>query len=96
MKSALNSIIISSILAVGGVIAHFMGNQDWVFDWVGVLLAYLSLGILISLYNKTVYYKTFPKILKRTLFISFNATVLGIIIGITYQLLGKWNLTIMM
>ncbi|MFB4337844.1 DUF3902 family protein, partial [Bacillus sp. BR_16] len=40
--------------------------------------------------------KTFPKILKRTLFISFNVTVLGIIIGITYQLLGKWNLTIMM
>ncbi|HDR8066924.1 TPA: DUF3902 family protein, partial [Bacillus cereus] len=30
------------------------------------------------------------------LFISFNVTVLGIIIGITYQLLGKWNLTIMM
>ncbi|MCC6082600.1 DUF3902 family protein, partial [Bacillus thuringiensis] len=26
----------------------------------------------------------------------FNVTVLGIIIGITYQLLGKWNLTIMM
>ncbi|MEC3543371.1 DUF3902 family protein [Bacillus thuringiensis] len=96
MKSALNSIIISSILAVGGVIAHFMGNQDWVFDWVGVLLAYLSLGILISLYNKTVDHKTFPKILKRTLFISFNVTILGIIIGVTYQLLGKWNLTIMM
>ncbi|MCQ6519547.1 DUF3902 family protein, partial [Bacillus cereus] len=28
--------------------------------------------------------------------ISFKATILGIIIGVTYQLLGKWNLTIMM
>ncbi|MDR2993703.1 MAG: DUF3902 family protein [Bacillus cereus] len=99
MKSALNSIMISSILAVGGIIAllfNLMGDQDWVLNWIGVLLAYLSLGILIDLYNKTVNYKTFPKILKRTLFISFNVTVLGIIIGITYQLLGKWNLTIMM
>ncbi|MEB9136436.1 DUF3902 family protein [Bacillus cereus] len=96
MKSALNSIMISSILAVGGIIALFMGDQDWIWNWVGLLLAYLSLGILIGLYNKTVDHKTFPKILKRTLFISFNATILGIIIGVTYQLLGKWNLTIMM
>ncbi|MEI5913471.1 DUF3902 family protein [Bacillus albus] len=99
MKSALINIIISLILAVGGIIAlliNLTGNQDWVLNWVGVLLAYLSLGILIGLYNTTVYYKTFPKILTRTLFISFNATVLGIIVGITYQLLGKWNLTIMM
>ncbi|PGW78247.1 DUF3902 family protein [Bacillus cereus] len=99
MKSALNSIMISSILAVGGIIAllfNLMGDQDWIWNWVGLLLAYLSLGILIGLYNKTVDHKTFPKILKRTLFISFNATILGIIIGATYQLLGKWNLTIMM
>ncbi|QHV46694.1 DUF3902 family protein [Bacillus cereus] len=99
MKSALNSIMISSILAVGGIIAllfNLMGDQDWIWNWVELLLAYLSLGILIGLYNKTVDHKTFPKILKRTLFISFNATILGIIIGATYQLLGKWNLTIMM
>ncbi|PEQ58471.1 DUF3902 family protein [Bacillus cereus] len=99
MKSALNSIMISSILAVGGIIAllfNLMGDQDWIWNWVGLLLAYLSLGILIGLYNKAVDHKTFPKILKRTLFISFNATILGIIIGVTYQLLGKWNLTIMM
>ncbi len=92
MKSALNSIMISLILAVGGIIAflfNLMGNQDWVLNWVGVLLAYLSLSILIDLYNETVNYKTFSKILKRTLFISFNVTVLGIIIGITYQLLGS-------
>ncbi|WP_242308839.1 DUF3902 family protein [Bacillus cereus group sp. BfR-BA-01524] len=99
MKSALNSIMISSILAVGGILSllfNLMGDQDWIWNWVGLLLAYLSLGILIGLYNKTVDDKTFPKILKRTLFISFNATILGIIIGVTYQLLGKWNLTIMM
>ncbi|PES38596.1 DUF3902 family protein [Bacillus thuringiensis] len=99
MKSALNSIMISSILAVGGILSllfNLMGDQDWIWNWVGLLLAYLSLGILIGLYNKTVDHKTFPKILKRTLFISFNATILGIIIGVTYQLLGKWNLTIMM
>ncbi|MCC6082974.1 DUF3902 family protein, partial [Bacillus thuringiensis] len=61
MKSALNSIMISSILAVGGIIAllfNLMGDQDWVLNWVGVLLAYLSLSILIDLYNKTVNYKT--------------------------------------
>ncbi|MED3634516.1 DUF3902 family protein [Bacillus thuringiensis] len=99
MKSALTSIMISSILAVGGILSllfNLMGDQDWIWNWVGLLLAYLSLGILIGLYNKTVDQKTFPKILKRTLFISFNATILGIIIGVTYQLLGKWNLTIMM
>ncbi|PGD66324.1 DUF3902 family protein, partial [Bacillus wiedmannii] len=94
MKSALNNIMISLIFALGGVIAllfNLMGNQDWILNWVGVLLAYLSLAILIDLSNKTVYYKIFPKILYRTLFISFNATVLGIVVGITYQLLGKWN-----
>ncbi|HHT7066370.1 DUF3902 family protein [Bacillus thuringiensis] len=99
MKSALNSIMISSILAVGGVISllfTLMGGQDWIWDWVGLLLAYLSLGILIGLYNKTVDHKTLSRILKRILFISFNSTVLGIIIGITCQLLGKANLTIMM
>ncbi|HDR4875021.1 TPA: DUF3902 family protein, partial [Bacillus cereus] len=97
MKSALNSIMISSILAVGGVISllfTLMGGQDWIWDWVGLLLAYLSLGILIGLYNKTVDHKTLSRILKRILFISFNSTVLGIIIGITCQLLGKANLTI--
>lgn len=99
MKSALNNIMISLIFALGGVIAllfNLMGNQDWILNWVGVLLAYLSLAILIDLSNKTVYYKIFPKILYRTLFISFNTTVLGIVVGITYQLLGKWNVTIMM
>ncbi|HFK1549278.1 DUF3902 family protein [Bacillus albus] len=99
MKSALNNIMISLIFALGGVIAllfNLMGNQDWILNWVGVLLAYLSLAILIDLSNKKVYYKIFPKILYRTLFISFNAAVLGIVVGITYQLLGKWNATIMM
>ncbi|PFM43724.1 hypothetical protein COJ45_27770 [Bacillus cereus] len=99
MKSALNNIMISLIFALGGVIAllfNLMGNQDWILNWVGVLLAYLSLAILIDLSNKTVYYKIFPKILYRTLFISFNTAVLGIVVGITYQLLGKWNVTIMM
>ncbi|RKF48186.1 hypothetical protein BCY92_11555 [Bacillus wiedmannii] len=99
MKSALNKIIISFIFAVGGMIFllfNLKGEQDWVLSWIGVLLAYLSLAILDDLYNKTVYYKTFPKILKRILFISFNASVLGIVIGISYQLLGKWNLNIMM
>ncbi|CAM4312412.1 DUF3902 family protein [Bacillus albus] len=99
MKSALNNIMISLIFALGGGIAllfNLMGNQDWILNWVGVLLAYLSLAILIDLSNKKVYYKIFPKILYRTLFISFNAAVLGIVVGITYQLLGKWNTTIMM
>ncbi|MEK5115313.1 DUF3902 family protein [Bacillus albus] len=99
MKSALSNIMISLILAVGGVISllfNLRGGQDWIWDWVGLLLAYLSLGILIGLYNKAVNHKTFSRILKRILFISFNATVLGIIIGITCQLLGKANLTIMM
>lgn len=63
MKSALSNIMISLILAVGGVISLFFnlgGGQDWIWDWVGLLLAYLSLGILIGLYNKTkfeAYYK---------------------------------------
>ncbi|MCQ6337475.1 MULTISPECIES: DUF3902 family protein [Bacillus] len=99
MKSALNKIIISFIFAVGGMIFllfNLKGEQDWVLSWIGVLLAYLSLAILNDLYNKTVYYKTFPKILKRILFISYNASVLGIVIGISYQLLGKWDLNIMM
>ncbi|MEC2707649.1 DUF3902 family protein [Bacillus thuringiensis] len=99
MKSALNSIMISSIFAVGGILSllfNLMGDQDWIWNWVGLLLAYLSLGILIGLYNKTVDHKTLSRILKRILFISFNSTVLGIIIGITCQLLGKANLTIMM
>ncbi|HDR8488336.1 TPA: DUF3902 family protein [Bacillus cereus] len=99
MKSTLNKIIISFIFAAGGMIFllfNLKGKQDWVLSWIGVLLAYLSLAILIDLYNKTVYYKTFPKILKRILFVSFNASVLGIVIGISYQLLGKWDLNIMM
>ncbi|MGH0612907.1 DUF3902 family protein [Bacillus cereus] len=99
MKSALNSIMISSIFAVGGILSllfNLMGDQDGIWNWVGLLLAYLSLGILIGLYNKTVDHKTLSRILKRILFISFNSTVLGIIIGITCQLLGKANLTIMM
>ncbi|MDA1662159.1 DUF3902 family protein [Bacillus cereus group sp. TH153LC] len=99
MKSALNKIIISFIFAVGGMIFllfNLKGEQDWVLSWIGVLLAYLSLAILNDLYNKTVYYKTFPKILKRILFISYNASILGIVIGISYQLLGKWDLNIMM
>jgi len=99
MKSALNKIIISFIFAVGGMIFllfNLKGEQDWVLSWIGVLLAYLSLAILNDLYNKMVYYKTFPKILKRILFFSFNASVLGMVIGISYQLLGKWDLNIMM
>ncbi|MCT6943859.1 MAG: DUF3902 family protein [Bacillus thuringiensis] len=99
MKSALTNIIISSILAVGGGISllfNLMGCKDWIWDWVGLLLAYISLSILIGLYNKTVDHKTLSRIVKRILFISFNVTVLGIIIGITCQLLEKANFTIMM
>ena len=79
MKSALNSIMISSIFAVGGILSLLFNLMGIKIDlnWVGLLLAYLSLGILIGLYNKTVDHKTFPKILKRTLFISFNVTILG-------------------
>ncbi|PGM87372.1 hypothetical protein CN959_32005, partial [Bacillus cereus] len=64
MKSTLNKIIISFIFAAGGMIFllfNLKGKQDWVLSWIGVLLAYLSLAILIDLYNKKVYYKTFPK-----------------------------------
>lgn len=60
MKSALTNIIISLILAVGGIISllfNLRGGQDWIWDWVGLVLAYLSLGILIGLYNKTVHHK---------------------------------------
>ncbi|MCU5111491.1 DUF3902 family protein [Bacillus wiedmannii] len=99
MKPALNKIIISSILAVGGMIFllfNLKGQQDWVLSLIAVLLAYLSLAILIDLYNKTFFYKTFPKILKRILFITFNAVVLGTVIGLSYQLSGKWDLNIMM
>ncbi|PQQ47412.1 DUF3902 family protein [Bacillus thuringiensis] len=98
MKPTLNQIIISLILAVEGCIAFWFiitGDQEWVLNWIGALLAYPSLAILIDQYNKTDYYKTFPEILKRILFISFNAAGFGIVIGISYQLLGKWNLNIM-
>ncbi|PEV45123.1 hypothetical protein COK37_19085 [Bacillus thuringiensis] len=99
MKSLLKNIIISLIFAIGGIIVllvNIAGNQDWVLNWIGVLMAYLSLAILIDLDNKIVYYETFPKILKRILFISFNTSVLGIILGISYQILGGWNLNTMM
>lgn len=99
MKPMLKNIIISLIFAVLGMIGlvfNLKGNEDWILYWGDVLMAYISLFFLIHLYCKNAYDSTFSKALTKITVISFNVAVLGILIGIIYELLGKWEFKTMM
>jgi hypothetical protein len=62
---------------------------------VGVLMSYLSLFNIMSLYPENSHDKIFTKVLKKISVISFSFAVLGISFGVIHELLGAWSLSIM-
>ncbi|HHT7155962.1 hypothetical protein BK718_25460 [Bacillus thuringiensis serovar andalousiensis] len=97
MKPLLKNIVISFFFAVLGLIEAAVNlNGDWILDWVGVLMAYISLFPLIHLFCKSAYDSNFFKLLTKVTVISFNFAVFGIVAGIVYELLGKWSFYVMM
>ncbi|MBE7129027.1 DUF3902 family protein [Bacillus mycoides] len=99
MKPVLKSILISFAFSAVGMcwllFILFRGGGDWLFSWIGVLMAYLSLYTLIDLYCKNTYEKTLNIVLIKSTVTTFSFGVLGIIFGIIHELLTPWSLSLM-
>lgn len=61
----------------------------------GILMGYLSLFNIMSLYLQNSHDKIYTKVLKKIAVVSFSFAVLGISFGIIHELLGTWSLSIM-
>ncbi|MFK4380420.1 putative membrane protein YfcA [Bacillus sp. RC218] len=99
MKPVLKNIIISLVFSIVGVcwslFVFFMLDADWLLIWIGVLMAYLSLYIVIGLYSRKTYDSKFAKVLLKTIITTFSFGVLGISFGVVHEILGPLSLTLM-
>ncbi|MRA58556.1 DUF3902 family protein, partial [Bacillus thuringiensis] len=68
---------------------------DWLLTWIGVLMAYLSLYIVIGLYSRKTYDSKFAKVLVKTIITTFSFGALGISFGVVHMILGPLSLTLM-
>lgn len=99
MKLVLKSIFIFFVFFVVGMCwllyVLFKGDGDWLLFWIGVLMVYLFLYILIDLYCKNIYDKKINKWFIKIVVISFSFFVLGILFCIIYELLILWSFSLM-
>ncbi|MED3092446.1 DUF3902 family protein, partial [Bacillus thuringiensis] len=73
----------------------FMLDADWLLIWIGVLMAYLSLYIVIGLYSRNTYDTKLAKVLLKTIITTFSFGALGISFGVVHMILGPLSLTLM-
>ncbi|KXX93560.1 MULTISPECIES: DUF3902 family protein [Bacillus] len=99
MKPVLKNIIISLVFSIVGVcwslFVFFMLDADWLLTWIGVLLAYLSLYIVIGLYSRKTCDSKLAKVLLKTIITTFSFGALGIAFGVVHMILGPLSLTLM-
>ena len=99
MKPVLKYIIISLVFSIVGVcwalFDIFMLDADWLLIWIGVLMAYLSLYIVIGLYSRKTYDSKLTKVLLKTIITTFSFGALGISFGVVHEILGPLSLTLM-
>ncbi|MDF9450218.1 DUF3902 family protein [Bacillus toyonensis] len=95
MKLVFKKIFISFIFSVAGLFCFFKSHGDLLLSGVGVLMGYLSLFNIMSLYPENSHDKIFTKVLKKIAVVSFSFAVLGISFGVIHELLGAWSLSIM-
>ncbi|WP_272514350.1 DUF3902 family protein [Bacillus cereus] len=99
MKPVLKNIIISLVFSIVGVcwslFVFFMLEADWLLTWIGVLMAYLSLYIVIGLYSRKTYDSKFARVLVKTIITTFSFGALGISFGVVHMILGPLSLTLM-
>ncbi|PGQ18283.1 hypothetical protein COA05_27375, partial [Bacillus thuringiensis] len=99
MKSVLKSILISFVFSAVGMCwllyVLFKGDGDWLLSWIGVLMAYLSLHIVIGLYSRKTYDSKLTKVLLKTIITTFSFGALGISFGVVHEILGPLSLTLM-
>ncbi|HDR7986325.1 DUF3902 family protein [Bacillus cereus] len=99
MKPVLKYIIISLVFSIVGVcwalFDIFMLDADWLLIWIGVLMAYLSLYIVIGLYSRKTYDSKLAKVLLKTIITTFSFGTLGISFGVVHEILGPLSLTLM-
>lgn len=99
MKPVLKTILISFIFSAAGMcwflFVFFKLHGDVRWSWLGVLMGYLSVFTLIKLYCKNTYHTILTKVLMKVVVISFSFVVLGISVGLLYELIGTWNVSFM-
>ncbi|MEK6520181.1 DUF3902 family protein [Bacillus thuringiensis] len=99
MKPVLKNIIISLVFSIVGVcwslFVFFMLDADWLLTWIGVLMAYLSLYIVIGLYSRKTCDSKLAKVLLKTIITTFSFGALGIAFGVVHMILGPLSLTLM-
>lgn len=99
MKPVLKNIIIPLVFSIVGVcwslFVFFKLDADRLLIWIGVLMAYLSLYIVIGLYRRKTYDSKFAKVLLKTIITTFSFGVLGISFGVVHEILGPLSLTLM-
>ncbi|EXY05175.1 DUF3902 family protein [Bacillus cereus] len=95
MKPVLKKICISFVFSLTGLFCFFKFNGDLLLYGAGILMGYLSLFNIMSLYPQNTHDKIYTKVLKKIAVVSFSFAVLGISFGIIHELLGAWSLSIM-
>ncbi|QDD87308.1 hypothetical protein FORC087_524 (plasmid) [Bacillus cereus] len=99
MKPVLKNIIMSLVFSIVGVcwslFVFFILDADWLLTWIGVLMAYISLYIVIGLYSRKTYDSKFAKVLVKTIITTFSFGALGISFGVVHMILGPLSLTLM-
>ncbi|WP_089608055.1 DUF3902 family protein [Bacillus cereus] len=95
MNPVFKKICISFAFSVAGLFCFFKLNGDLLLSGVGIIMGYLSLFNIMSLYSQNSHDKTFTKFLKKIAVICFSFAVLGISFGVIHELLGAWSLSIM-
>ncbi|MED3349102.1 DUF3902 family protein [Bacillus thuringiensis] len=86
---------ISFVFSLTGLFCFFKFNGDLLLYGAGILMGYLSLFNIMSLYPQNTHDKIYTKVLKKIAVVSFSFAVLGISFGIIHELLGAWSLSIM-
>ncbi|EAO55444.1 hypothetical protein RBTH_05445 [Bacillus thuringiensis serovar israelensis ATCC 35646] len=95
LKYILISFVFSAVGACWALYVLFKGDGDWLLSWIGVLMAYLSLYIVIDLYSKNTYDTKLAKVLLKTIITTFSFGALGISFGVVHMILGPLSLTLM-
>ncbi|PEV21370.1 DUF3902 family protein [Bacillus thuringiensis] len=99
MKPVFKYILISLVFSIVGVcwtlFVLFMLEADWLWSWLGVLMAHLSFYTVIRLFTRKTYESKFTKVFIKTIITTFSFGALGISFGVVHQVLGTFSLDLM-
>lgn len=95
MKMVLKKILLALMFSTVGMCwfayvfyEEYKGSGEWLWGWIGVLMSYICLYVIINSYIRNAYHTLLTKILIKIAVISFSFGTLGLTFGVIHQMLG--------